>query len=146
MLTHLWDTVHARRSRAPPVLQLEEEEEEDWEEEEDTLGAETERRYDIAQAERELADSERARILSNQGGYRPQASVLSTLQGLLSNTGPVDSSLDSAASVELGMANATPILHVASLPICLIQGEKWIKPPVKPIQTPHLWMPCFGSL
>ena len=37
-----------------------------------------------------------------------QASVFSTLQGLLSNTVSVNSYLNSAASVELGNANATP--------------------------------------
>ena len=37
-----------------------------------------------------------------------QASVFSILQGLLSNTVSVNSYLNSAASVELGNANATP--------------------------------------
>ena len=47
---------------------------------------------DIVQPEREHADC----------GL--QVSVLSTLQGLLSNTGSVNSSFNSAASVELGNA------------------------------------------
>ena len=107
MLVHLWDKVHTGAAKAP-VLQPEEEEEEgNLEEEEDTLGAETERRYDVAQLERERADREMARVLSEQGGYRPQASVLNALWSLGVNQISLNSSRNPAASVWSGGANAS---------------------------------------
>ena len=146
MLIHLWDKVHATGASVSQPEPGPVDEEGDDDEEEDTVGAWAERRYDVAQLERERADPEMARVLSDKGGYRPQASVLSTLQGLLSNMGPVDSSLDSAASVELGMANATPDSACGFSPYLPNTGREVDQTPVKLIiQVFCLRMPCFSS-
>ena len=87
----IWDVIRAGKFR--PLHLHEDLEEEDWAVNPEGWDSV---RDEVVQPERERADC----------GL--QASVLSTLQGLLSNTVSVNSSLNSAASVELGNANATP--------------------------------------
>ena len=101
MVEKMWDTIF---NQPGPQAQPEDEiHMEEGGEEEDG----TENRYDVAQRAQERADFERARVLSLQEGYRPQAPVLDALRSLGINGDCLSGSRGPAASVGLGGAVAS---------------------------------------
>ena len=100
MVEKMWDHIFSQ-----PEPQAQPEDEVLMDEGQEELVAEedgAEKRYGVAQLEQERADFERARVLSLQEGFRPQASVIDALRSLGENGDCLSGSRGPAAGVGSG--------------------------------------------